>query len=173
VQGGIKLWPNALPSYVPFRSVTLCDISYVGRGVLGKSTFQTDISASSPIIKVCSVWFGHHLGTTHEACSRVCGGICMLLRSSRMARKRGHFRWSTSRDVAPPILNQIARQDKHWLPLALAHPNMCLVRDLVQARPLEAAGPWDVFGRIWPDTRPRPYLRVIGKYRTAPKDFTA
>jgi hypothetical protein len=68
-------------------------------------------------------------------------------------------------DVAPPFLNQIARRDKRWLPLALALPHMCSARDLVQARPrtdignfvsLEAVGPWDVIGRIWPFTRPRP-----------------
>ncbi len=96
-----------------------------------------------------------------------------MLRSRRMAPRARIFIWSTSWDVAPPVLNPISRRDKRWLPLALALPHMCSAQDLVQARPrtdiknfvsLEAVGPWDVIGRIWPNTWLRPYLRVFGNY---------
>ncbi len=43
-----------------------------------------------------------------------------------------HF---TGRSAPGLLANQIARRDKRWLPLALAHPHMCSARDLVQARP--------------------------------------
>jgi hypothetical protein len=93
-------------------------------------------------------------GTTHEACSRVSGG--------RMAPQVRNFRWFTSRDEAPPVLNQIARRiaRRNKNIASCGAPDLCSARDLVQAR-LRTKISAGVVGGGW---RPRPYLRVFGHY---------